>query len=144
MSYRLQEYTMDATRTLYHARGAVDRLGGSEVAAEHLVLALFEADASSAGTLQAQGVDVGSLEAQIRRLVGTGACPTVRDLPLSGECRRLLMVAEQEAERRVGGRVNSDDILAAVLLAETPLGQVMRDSGFQLDAARRAAGRERP
>jgi ATP-dependent Clp protease ATP-binding subunit ClpA len=134
MSYRLQEYTMDATRTLYHARGAVDRLGGSEVAAEHLVLALFEADVSS----------VGSLQAQIRRLVGTGACPTVRDLSLSGECRRLLMVAEQEAERRVGGRVNSDDILAAVLLAETPLGQVMRDSGFQLDAARRAAGRERP
>jgi len=141
---RFFPYTMDARRVILHARQAADAVGGNEIAPEHLVLGLLENDVRSARSFQAKAIDLDELRQTLRRMLGTQQRPETPDIPLADETRKILDLARDEARRRTDDKVKSEDILVAILIADTSLSHLLLATGLRVDELRRESQVDRP
>ncbi len=74
------------------------------VGAEHLLMALLEErDPSTLGALDADGIDVAEVHAEVRRALGTGEDRLWEGILITPRLRRIIALAEERAaEREVG------------------------------------------
>ena len=74
------------------------------VGAEHLLVALLEErDAAIVGALDADGIDVPEVHAEVRRALGTGEDRAWEGILITPRLRRIVALAEEHAgEREVG------------------------------------------
>lgn len=134
----LGQYTMDARKVIFHARNAVDEVGGVEIRPEHLTLGLLAGDVTASKALRRGSVGAPKLKDRLLELLGPQPRPDRHELPLAIDTRRILDTALAEADRQ-GRKVTSNDILVAVLLEDTPTGRLLRANGLTVDDARRGS-----
>ena len=74
------------------------------VGAEHLLVALLEErDPSTLGALDAEGIDVPEVHAEVRRALGTGEDRLWEGILITPRLRRIIALAEERVgEREVG------------------------------------------
>ena len=132
---RLTQKTQEA---LHDAQTRALRFGHTEVAPEHMLLALVaQPDGLVPRLLLRADVDAGrltqELEAELRRrprVSGPGAAPG--QVYVSRRLSELLDVAEQEAQRLKDDYVSVEHVLVAFLRAggDTAAGRLLRESGL--------------
>ncbi len=84
------------------------------VGAEHLLVALLEErDPSILGMLEAEGVDVREVHAEVRHALGTGEDHPWEGILLTPRVRKIVALAEQRAAQRELGPVDLFEALRA-------------------------------
>ncbi len=117
-----ERYTEKARRTIFFARYEASQYGSRSIESEHLLLGLLREDQSVAKKfLRERGGDQAireEIESQITR--GERISTSV-EMPLSGECKRILNKAAEEAERLAHKHVGTEHILLGILDEENCL-----------------------
>jgi ATP-dependent Clp protease ATP-binding subunit ClpA len=95
-----ERYTEKARRTIFFARYEASRFGSLYIEAEYLLLGLLREDKALANGFLRSHAAVESIRKQIEDHTARRATvPTSMDLPLSHECKRVLIYGAEEAER---------------------------------------------
>jgi ATP-dependent Clp protease ATP-binding subunit ClpC len=133
----LENLTERARRTLFFARYEGARAGVSVIESEHLLLGLLregdELVEQLLGRFQVEGAQLRSELA----VDGGSAGPAPGELPLSDECRRILMLAAHEAEVQGQMAVGNEHLLLGMLRLEScAASRTLASHGLSLVAVR--------
>jgi ATP-dependent Clp protease ATP-binding subunit ClpC len=140
-----ERYNKKARRTMFFARYEASQFGCSYIETEHLLLGLFRRDK----TLASQFLASSKLEAiryfitQPRKL-GLKAATSL-DLPLSHECKRVLIYAVEESERMNHEHIGTPHLLMGLLREETSFtAQLLHEQGLSPESVRDQVQRSEP
>ncbi len=138
MPLTFEHYTEKARRTIFYARYEAAQFGSPSIESEHLLLGLWREHGGSrlfrSGKSALEDI---RKEIEQQRPRGT-VIPNCADLPLSRECKHVLLYAAEEAQRLNQKHVGTGHLLAGLLLEENSLGaSVLRAHGITLAAARK-------
>jgi ATP-dependent Clp protease ATP-binding subunit ClpC len=133
-----ERYTERARRVIFFARYEASQFGSVTIETEHLLLGLLREDKNLTnrflkGTSSAESIRQ-EIEARmpIREKVSTSV-----DLPLSLECRRILALAAEEAERLNHRHIGTEHLLLGILREENSIaGQVLQQRGLKVEVVR--------
>ncbi len=138
----LENLTERARRTLFFARYEGARAGSSVIESEHLLLGLLrEGDELVEQLLGRFQLDGATLRGELAAGGGSGdgqlEGPPPGELPLSDECRRILMLAAHEAEVQGQAAVGSEHLLLGMLRLEgCAAARLLASHGLSLVAVR--------
>ena len=140
-----ERYTENARKTVFMARYEASQSASAFIQTEHLLLGVFRVDPELALRLLCtrEKLEVVRSEVEKRHPVVEGARSV--DLPLSGEARRVLAIANKEAERRRQHHIGCEHLLLGLFLDEkSAAAEILREQGVtreMLEAeAQRSAG----
>jgi hypothetical protein len=131
-----ERYTEKARRTIFFARYEASQYGSPYIESEHLLLGLLRENRHVA-----QLLPPGSWET-IRKQIDDcspkrQSVSTSVDLPLSNECKRVLVYAAEEAERLTHKHIGTEHLFLALLREEKCFAaQMLRERGLALHALR--------
>ncbi len=143
-----ERYTEKARRSIFFARYEASQFGSPYIETEHLLLGILREDkaltnqflplrshaAAESIREQIEGHTV------IREKVSTSV-----DLPLSDECKRILIHAEEEANHFSHKFIGTGHLFLGVLRERECFGaQLLNERGVSLDMAREQVGRKAP
>lgn len=133
-----ERYTEKARRTIFFARYEASRFGSLYIEAEYLLLGLLREDKALANGFLRSHAAVESIRKQIEDHTARRATvPTSMDLPLSHECKRVLIYGAEEAERLTHKHIGTDHLLLGLLRVEECFAaQLLREQGLTLDSVR--------
>jgi len=95
-----ERYTERARRTIFFARYEASQFGSPYIETEYLLLGLLREDKALANRFLRSNAAVESIRKQIEgHTIPREKVSTSVDLPLSHECKRVLAVGAEEAER---------------------------------------------
>jgi len=134
----LENLTERARRTLFFARYEGARAGAPVIESEHLLLGLLrESDELVEQLLGRFQLDGAKLRADLAAGGAPGEGPAPGELPLSDECRRILMLAAHEAEVQGQMSVGNEHLLLGMLRLEgSAAARILVARGLALAAAR--------
>jgi len=134
----LENLTERARRTLFFARYEGARAGASVIESEHLLLGLLrEADELVEQLLARFQLDGAQLRAELAPKSTGGEAAAPGELPLSDECRRVLMLAAHEGEVQGQVAVGNEHLLLGMLRLEgCAAARLLASHGVTLVAAR--------
>ena len=134
-----QRYTEKARRSIFFARYEASRFGSPYIESDHLLLGLIREVKSSLDLflpdLQKRAAIPRRIEQHtvIREKISTSV-----DLPLSNECKRILVYATEEADLLQHSHIGTEHLLLGVLREEGCFAaQIMRECGADLEHARK-------
>jgi hypothetical protein len=134
-----ERYTEKARRTIFFARYEASLFGSHCIETEHLLLGLLREDKALANRFLRSHAAVEFIRKQIeghtapREKVSTSV-----DLPLSQECKRVLVYAGEEAERLEFKFIETEHLLLGLLREEKCFAaQLLREQGLTLDSVRK-------
>jgi ketosteroid isomerase-like protein len=124
-----ERFTESARRVIFFARYEASQYGSPSIETEHLLLGILREDDAVVLRFLRPGSTVADIRAQIERQIPSRERIAISvEVPLTEECKKVLMRARDEADhfghRRIGtehlllGLVASDTSLAARLLGE--------------------------
>jgi hypothetical protein len=133
-----ERYTEKARRTIFFARYEASHFGSLYIEADYLLLGLLREDKELANRFLRSHAAVESIRKQIEDHTARRAkVPTSMDLPLSQECKRVLVYGAEEAERLGHKHIDTDHLLLGLLRVEECFAaQLLREQGLTLDSAR--------
>ncbi|MBI4161119.1 MAG: ATP-dependent Clp protease ATP-binding subunit ClpC, partial [Acidobacteria bacterium] len=135
-----EKLSENAKRSLFLARYEASRAGHREITPEHLLLGiLLEGEESALEILRRAEIFPENLRADLERnhLAARGEVSTTVEIPFSEEAKRVLGLAEEEADRMLHPHVGTEHLLLGLLRAEgSPGGRLLRDRGMRLFAVR--------
>ena len=139
-----EQYTDKARRVIFFARYEASEFGSSEVTTEHLLLGMVRGDEGLVQELT--GVSPQVIRAQIVNSVPVKQkIATSIDLPLSQECKRVLVNGAEEAERLRHRQIGTEHLFLGILREDAAFAtQVLRQNGVTLEAVRDACSHARP
>ena len=113
-----ERYTEKARRVIFFARHEASEFGSPYIESEHILLGLLrENKVLSARMLSGPSFSIESIRREIERHTTVGKkLPTSIDLPLSDECKRILRLASDEADRLGHKHIGTEHLLVGVLL----------------------------
>lgn len=118
-----ERFTEQARRTIFFARYEASQYGSPYIETEHLLLGILR---ERRGTLAKLFPGRGAAEADIRkeiekRITHGERISTSVEMPISEECRKVLMIAQETADRLRHKPVVPEHLLIALLRVETCL-----------------------
>src|SRR6187399_504957 len=134
-----ERYTERARRVTFFARYEASHLGSTTIETEHLLLGLIREDKNLTSRFL---LDSFSIEGIVKEIKGRSPIrekvSRAVDLPLSGECKRILAYAAEEAEALNHRHIGTEHLLLGILREETCLaGRMLHGRGLRLDAIRK-------
>ena len=131
-----ERYTEKARRTIFFARYEASQYGSPYIESEHLLLGLLRENRQITQLLPPGSFE--SIRKQVedaspkRQFVATSV-----DLPLSSECKRVLVYGAEEAERLSDKHIGSEHLLLGLLREEKCFAaHLLRERGQALDKLR--------
>ena len=129
-------YNRAARRSIFFARYTAAGFGHDYITPEHLLLGVLREDAEIRGWLTVEALE------EIRRVIGVAGKPPRRTsvsvrLPLNHECKRILGLANQEAERAGAKQIMPHHVLVGIVSdGQTVAAELLRRFGIDLDRLR--------
>jgi ATP-dependent Clp protease ATP-binding subunit ClpC len=135
---RFDRYTLDARRSLAQAREIALRLQHKTICTEHILSGLLEAnDATVTGVIGGLGVNLQRLRQALEFVIGRGTRPPLVEPTLSPQARKVLDLAEEEADAENAPEVGSDHLLLGLLREGQGIAAgVLESFGITLDRVR--------
>jgi len=133
-----ERYTEKARRVIFFARREASGFGSPTIESEHILLGLVQ---ESTGFMKRYLGDKTS-EAELRAEVLTytvlrAPTSTSVDIPLSEECKQILMFGAEEAERLGHRHIGTEHLMLGILRVENSVAaRIFRQHGLELDRAR--------
>jgi len=133
-----ERYTEKARRVIFFARYEASQYGSPYIETEHLLLGLLREDQRLAQRLFSVSGSIEAvreaIEAQIQR---RERYSTAVEVPLSGECKRILNFAADEAQRMQSAHVGTEHLLLGVLREEKCFAaELLVERGMSLELLR--------
>src|SRR4030081_673622 len=138
-----ERYTEKARRVIFFARYEASQYGSPYIETEHLLLGLMrEAKALANRFLRQQG-SIESIRKEIEaRITIRERISTSVEVPLSAECKRILNMAGEEAERLGVKHVGTEHLLLGILREEKCFGaEILMERGLRLSTLREELAR---
>src|SRR5258708_32703904 len=141
-----ERYTEKARRAVFFARYEASQFGSPYIETEHLLLGILREDKTLTNTFLHSLASVESIRKQIeKRTLVREKVSTSVDLPLSNECKRILVYAAEEAEHLSHKFIGTRHLFLAVLReADCFAAQSLNARGISLDTAREQVGSKAP
>jgi ATP-dependent Clp protease ATP-binding subunit ClpC len=141
-----ERYTEAARRTLFFARYEASELGGASIGTEHLLIGLLRETGPLVGRILAEAeVSYTGVRKDMEELTADRSkLPTSVEMPFSEETQRVLVHAEEEANR-LGHRYIGPEHLLLGLLREhgTAAERRLAQKGLSIDRVRTLIGEQR-
>jgi len=107
-----ERYTEKARRVIFFARYEASQYGSPYIETEHLLLGLMREDKALANRFLRQQGSIESIRKEIEaRITIRERISTSVEVPLSAECKRILNMAAEEAERLGHKHVGTEHLL---------------------------------
>ncbi len=133
-----ERYTEKARRVIFFARYEASQFGSPSIDTDHLLLGLLREDKALAHRFLPAHASMESIREQVERHSPVREkVSTSVDLPLSGECRRILAYAAEEAECLKQKHIGTEHLLVGLLREEKCFAaELLREYGVRLSAVR--------
>src|ERR1700737_2114126 len=138
-----ERYTEKARRVIFFARYEASQYGSPYIETEHLLLGLMREDKALANRFLRQQGSIESIRKEIeaRITIRERISPSV-EVPLSAECKRILNMAGEEAERLGVKHVGTEHLLLGILREEKCFGaELLMERGLRLSTLREELAR---
>tara|TARA_Y100000780_G_scaffold78695_1_gene71324 strand:+ start:148 stop:2592 length:2445 start_codon:yes stop_codon:yes gene_type:complete len=134
-----ERYTERARRVLFFARYEASQLGSISIETEHLLLGLIREGKGLTSRIFARSNL--SLEHIRKQIVGRTAfrekVSTSVEIPFSGESKRLLQFAAEEADRLLHNYIGTEHLLLGILREERSVAaSILMEKGMRLNSVR--------
>ena len=128
-----ERYTERARRVIFFARYEAGNYGSSYIETEHLLLGLLREDRGLAKWFPGESSVEPEIRAEIERRITRGEPITGSvEVPISAECKKVLILAEETSKKLGRRQVETEHILIGILRAETSLAaQVLMARGLK-------------
>src|SRR5258708_15330503 len=142
----LERYTEKARRAVFFARYEASQFGSPYIETEHLLLGILREDKTLTNTFLHSLASVESIRKQIeKRTLVREKVSTSVDLPLSNECKRILVYAAEEAEHLSHKFIGTRHLFLGVLReGDCFAAHLLNERGISLDTAREPGRRQAP
>lgn len=132
-------YTEKARRVIFFARYEASQFGSPQIETEYLLLGLLREDKRLSYSFLGSHVSVEVIRSKIEQhTVIRERVSTSVDLPLSDECKRVLVNAGDEAERLGHKHIGTEHLLLGLLREDRSFAaQLLTEEGVTLEEARR-------
>ncbi len=133
-----ERYTEKARRVIFFARYEASQFGSPHIESEHLLLGLLREDKGLTNRFLRSHAGIESIRKQIEgRTIMREKVSTSVDLPLSQECKRVLMYAAEEAEKLGSKHIGTEHLLLGLLREDQCFAaEILRERGLKLSAIR--------
>ena len=141
-----ERYTEKTRRVIFVARYEASEFGSPYIESEHLLLGLLREGKSLYKLFPEPNTALATIRRHIEEHT-TVRCkiPTSVDLPVSGECQRILLHASDEADRMAHRHVGTEHLLLGMFGEQNSYAaQLLNENGVGLDKARALLGGESP
>jgi ATP-dependent Clp protease ATP-binding subunit ClpC len=138
-----ERYTEKARRVIFFARYEASQYGSPYIETEHLLLGLMREDKALANRFLRQQGSIESIRKEIEaRITIRERISTSVEVPLSAECKRILNMAAEEAERLGHKHVGTEHLLLGILREEKCFGsEILMERGLRLSTLREELAR---
>jgi len=138
-----ERYTEKARRVIFFARYEASQYGSPYIETEHLLLGLMREDKQLANRFLRQQGSIESIRKEIEaRITIRERISTSVEVPLSAECKRILNMASEEAERLGHKHVGTEHLLLGILREEKCFGaEILMERGLRLSTLREELAR---
>ena len=138
-----ERYTEKARRVIFFARYEASQYGSPYIETEHLLLGLIREDKALANRFLRQQGSIESVRKEIEaRITIRERISTSVEVPLSAECKRILNMAAEEAERLGNKHVGTEHLLLGILREEKCFGsEILTERGLRLATLREELAR---
>ncbi len=128
-----ERYTEKARRVIFFARYEASNYGSHYIETEHLLLGLLREDRELAKRFFGEGNVAGDIRAEIESRITRGERIAVSvEIPLSIECKKVLNIAAESAERLGHRYVETAHLLIGILRVERSLAaQILAARGLR-------------
>src|SRR2546427_2539949 len=133
-----ERYTEKARRVIFFARYEASQYGSPYIETEHLLLGLMREDKALANRFLRQQGSIESIRKEIEaRITIRERISTSVEVPLSAECKRILNMAAEEAERLGDKHIGTEHLLLGILREEQCLAaRILQNRGVALNTLR--------
>ena len=134
-----ERYTERARRVLFFARYEASQLGSISIETEHLLLGLIrEGKGLTSRIFQRSHLSLDSIRKDIEgRTVFREKVSTSVEIPFSGETKRVLQYAAEEADRLLHNYIGTEHLLLGLLREERSVAAgILMEKGMRLHAVR--------
>jgi uncharacterized protein (TIGR02246 family) len=133
-----ERYSERARRVIFFARYEASQYGSPYIETEHLLLGLFREDHALARKFLSERGGAQSLRDEIEtQITRRERISTSVEVPLSAECKRILKMAAEEAERLGSKSVGTEHLLLGTLREQDSLAaRLLRERGLTVDQLR--------
>ena len=140
-----ERYSEKARRAIFFARYEASEYGSPYIETEHILLGLLREDSALVNRLAKDGISKSRIREQIdKQTVRRERISTSVEIPLTDECKRVLRLAAESADRLKHRSVEPEHLLLGILRVENCLAaQLLVKSGLQPAAAERVVNESR-
>jgi ATP-dependent Clp protease ATP-binding subunit ClpC len=133
-----ERYTEKARRVIFFARYEASQFGSPHIESEHLLLGLLREDKGLTNRFLRSHIGIESIRKQVEgRTIMREKVSTSVDLPLSQECKRVLMYAAEEAEKLASRHIGTEHLLLGLLREDQCFAsEILRERGLKLAVIR--------
>ncbi len=134
-----ERYTERARRVLFFARYEASQLGSISIETEHLLLGLIrEGKGLTSRIFARSNLSLEHIRKQIEsRTVFREKVSTSVEIPFSGESKRLLQFAAEEADRLLHNYIGTEHLLLGILREERSVAaSILKEKGMRLNSVR--------
>ena len=134
-----ERYTERARRVLFFARYEASQLGSISIETEHLLLGLIrEGKGLTSRIFARSNLSLENIRKQIEgRTVFREKVSTSVEIPFSGESKRLLQFAAEEADRLLHNYIGTEHLLLGILREERSVAaSILKEKGMRLNSVR--------
>lgn len=138
-----ERYTEKARRVIFFARYEAGQYGGPYIETEHLLLGLLREDRDLVRRFVGEDNALPEIRAEIERHITPHArISTSVEVPLTIESKKILQLAEEEADRLGHRHVGTEHVLLALVLLERSLaGRILQARGVKAATVREQAAK---
>jgi ATP-dependent Clp protease ATP-binding subunit ClpC len=114
-----ERFTEPARRVVFFARYEASSYGSEQIESEHLLLGLLREERSHGKWFPEQRNVGPEIRAEIEKRITRGEpISTSVEVPLAAECKKILLLAAESAERLGHRRVETEHLLIGILRVE--------------------------
>ncbi len=141
-----ERYTEKARRVIFFARYEASQFGSPYIETEHLLLGLLREDKVLTNRFLRSHPALESIRQQIQEhTVMREKVSTSVDLPVSNECKRVLVYALEEADRLSHQNIGTEHLLLGLLREDKSFaGEILHERGLRLSTVREKLAQGHP
>jgi ketosteroid isomerase-like protein len=141
-----ERYTQGARRAIFFARYEASSYGSPFIETEHLLLGLLREQRGLVTWFGGQGDAAAEIRTEIeKRIDPRERISTSVEVPLTSECKKVLTLAAESAERLKHKYVEPEHLLIGILRIESSVAaQILRAKGIELQGALEKASKSPP
>lgn len=129
-----ERYNEKARRVIFFARYEAGQYGSRQIGTEHILLGVMREGQTLMRQLLGPDADPGQIRTEIEKVITKGETfSTSVEVPLSGESKKVLQFAAEEAERLGNWYIATEHFLLGILRVDGSLAaRILKERGAQL------------